>query len=418
LIDDEKVVGEKAFKWEKEFKQVMDEGGFDVVIGNPPYVRVDNLRKEDKEYWSKIFNSPEGKYDLYYLFIEKALMLLKDGGKCGFIVPNKWCAAFSAKKLRQIIFESTASCDIISVSNLDVFKDAANYPVIIILTKGKDPLKKIKVSSVFSKEDFLNQNFISYSLSKQHLSILPLKIIPINIGQKQFDLIIKLLNNREKIQQYLKISEGLRIPGELETKKIDKFEIVKQYQFDRYSEIERGSYISENNLRKVISFDSERYRNSQKNKILIAEDALRITCTIDEERRIPQGRVYFGVLVNDDVSLKYIISLLNSKLLSFIYKMLFGGMHMGGGYLRYRTEFLEQLPIQKTSKDKQNRFEEKVDKITSLIKSLKEMGDKKTDERIRIEEEIKRTDAEIDELVYQLYGITEEEKKIIEESLK
>ena len=418
VIEDEKVAKDRAFKWKKEFKQIMeDESGFDVVIGNPPYVRVDSLRKEDKEYWGVTFESPEGKYDLYYLFIESAFRFLKDGGKCGFIVPNKWCAASSAKKLREIIFKSSVTCEIISVSSLDVFKDAANYPLILILTKGKN-LKKITVSSAFLQEDFLNLNFVSYTLAKQDLSTLPSKIIPINIDQKQFDLVIKLLNNCEKLQEYLKISEGLRIPQEFETEKVDKFEIVKQYQFDRYSEIKRGSHISENNLGKVTSFESGRYKNSQKNKILIAEDALQITCTIDEKRRIPQGGVYFGVLINDNVSLKYIISLLNSKLLSFIYKTLFGGMHMGGGYLRYRTEFLEQLPIKKVSKDKQNQFEEGIDMIISLKKRLNEIGDKNTDARQRIEEEIERTDAEIDELVYKLYGITEEEKKVIEESLK
>ena len=416
IIEDEKVAKDKAFKWKKEFKQIMeDEGGFDVVIGNPPYVRVDSLRKEDKEYWDLTFDSPEGKYDLYYLFIESAFRFLKDGGKCGFIVPNKWCAASSAKKLREIIFKSSVSCELISVSNLDVFKDAANYPLILILTKGKN-LKKITVSSAFLREDFLNLNFKSYTLAKQDLFSLPSKIIPINIDQRQFDLVIRLLDNCEKLQEYLKISEGLRIPQEFETEKNDKFEIVKQYQFDRYSEIERGSYISENNLRKVTSFESGRYKNSQKDKALIAEDALQMTCSLDEKRRIPQGGVYFGVLINDDVSLKYIISLLNSKLLSFIYKTLFGGMHMGGGYLRYRTEFLEQLPIKKVSKDKQNQFVERVDRIISLKKRLCEIGDKKTDERQRIEEEVKKTDAEIDELVYKLYGITEPERKIIEDS--
>jgi len=301
LIEDEKVAGDKAFKWKDKFKKIMDEGGFDVVIGNPPYVRVDNLRKEDKEYWGITFDSPEGKYDLYYLFIESVFLWLKDGGKCGFVVPNKWCAASSAKKLREIVLKSSASCEIISVSNLDVFKDAANYPLILILTKGKD-LKKTTVSSAFLREDFLNRNFLSYTLTKQDLLSLPSKIIPINIDQKQFDLVIKLLRNCEKLQEYLKISEGLRIPQEFETEKVDKFEIVKQYQFDRYSEIERGSHISGDKLRKVTSFESVRYKNSQKDKVLIAEDALQITCTLDEKRRIPQGGVYFGVLLNDNVS--------------------------------------------------------------------------------------------------------------------
>ncbi len=91
---------------------------------------------------------------------------------------------------------------------------------------------------------------------------------------------------------------------------------------------------------------------------------------------------------------------------------------MGGGYLRYRTEFLENLPFKITDKKEQSKLLIFSDKMLSLHKRLSELGNKMTLERQRIEEEIKKTDAEIDELVYQLYGITEEEKKIIEDSLK
>ena len=154
-----------------------------------------------------------------------------------------------------------------------------------------------------------------------------------------------------------------------------------------------------------------------KEKILIAEDSLCISATIDTNGCIPQGGVYFAVLTKE-TSLKYLLSLLNSRLLSVIYKILYGGMHMGGGYLRYRSEFLNYLPIKLALESQQQQLIKLTDKMLSLNKSLSEIGDKKTDERARIEEEIKKIDVEIDELVYKLYGITEEEKKIIEESLQ
>lgn len=91
---------------------------------------------------------------------------------------------------------------------------------------------------------------------------------------------------------------------------------------------------------------------------------------------------------------------------------------MGGGYLRYRTEFLEQLPIKIVPEPQQRPLVKLVNEMLALNKRLNELGDKQTNERQKIEEEIKKTDAEIDELVYKLYGITGEEKKIIEDSLK
>ena len=90
---------------------------------------------------------------------------------------------------------------------------------------------------------------------------------------------------------------------------------------------------------------------------------------------------------------------------------------MGGGYLRYRSEFLEQLPFKIVTESHQQPILKLVDRMLSLNKQLQSLGDKKTAQTAKLEEEIKRTDQEIDELVYKIYGITEEEKKIIEESL-
>ena len=91
---------------------------------------------------------------------------------------------------------------------------------------------------------------------------------------------------------------------------------------------------------------------------------------------------------------------------------------MGGGYMRYRTEFLEHLPIRIASTIQQQNMIKLADKMLSLNKRLSEIGEKRTDERAKVEQEIKKTDSEIDELIYGIYGITETEKKIIEDSLK
>lgn len=415
LINDRKIAGDDAFNWEDEFKEIMSNGGFDIVIGNPPYIRVDSLAEKDKIYWKKRFKSSQGKYDIYYLFIESVFRWLKNNGYCGFIVPNKFCAASSAEILRDTIINNSDDCRIISVSNLDVFKDASNYPVILLLTKGNG-IKKIDIEYVLKEEEFLKKNFAGYHL-KNELEFLPSEIFPININQNEFDLVVKILKKNEKLLKYLKISEGLRIPPKLEDENVNDIEILKQFQFNKYSPISKGTYISKENLEKAVSKTSERYVNSLKDKIVIAEDALSITAVIDDKKRLPQGGVYFGVPIQNTFYLKYLLGLLNSKLLSYVYKILFGGMHMGGGYLRYRTEFLEQLPVKILSEKEQQPLIKLVDKMLSLNKKLSEMK-AKTDERAKLEEQIKKMDSEIDKLVYKLYGITEEEKKIIEESLK
>lgn len=104
LIDDEAVADDKAFKWEEEFKAVFDDGGFDVVIGNPPYVQSHSLDDITKEYIYKHFLSAEYQINTYAIFMEKMLFLLKDKGKYSAIIPNYWISTKYDSKLRQFLF--------------------------------------------------------------------------------------------------------------------------------------------------------------------------------------------------------------------------------------------------------------------------------------------------------------------------
>jgi len=345
LIDDYKV-SNKAFKWNsrEKFGEIMRNGGFDIVVGNPPYVRVDNLDKKDKEYWKQKFDSSKGKYDLYYLFVEKVFNLLKNEGNLGFIIPNKFCAASSAKELRKILINNSEIIKIISVSKLPIFKEASNYPIVLLSKKG-EKAKSLDVGFALKEKEIIDENFTNYSLGQKDIESLPDKLLPINTTQPQINLVIKLLRNNNLLEGSLIIQEGLRIPSQYENEGQGDFEILKQYQFGRYSSILKGTFISKKDLRKVTSENSTRYKNSLVDKIVIAEDALFITSTIDIKKMIPQGGIYFASLLSDSVDLEYFLALLNSKLFSFVYKVLFGGMHMGGGYLRYRTEFLGKLPL-------------------------------------------------------------------------
>ena len=80
----------RCLTWDKAFPDVMKNGGFDVIIGNPPYVRIQTLPKDEVTYFGDKFESAKGIYDIYLLFIEQAFRLLRKGGVAGFILPNKF----------------------------------------------------------------------------------------------------------------------------------------------------------------------------------------------------------------------------------------------------------------------------------------------------------------------------------------
>ncbi len=124
------------FNWEQEFRKVMEEGGFDVVIGNPPYVGFQGF-EEDKPYLRERFKSAIGRFDVYIPFIERGLQLLKEGGLLGFICPTNFMKRQHGQALRELLRLSCKVESIVDFEHSQVFEDALNYTCILIIRKVK-----------------------------------------------------------------------------------------------------------------------------------------------------------------------------------------------------------------------------------------------------------------------------------------
>jgi type I restriction-modification system DNA methylase subunit len=404
-----------AFDWDKEFPEIFKSGGFDCVIGNPPYIRADIISDNIKNYIAKQYISAKGKYDLYYLFIERSLFLINNKGFFSFIIPNRFTTSDSGYELRNLIINNVKKIYINSLSSIRVFKKASVYPNILIV-KEKDTFAEkleVQITSVQSELYLTDNNLV---LNMRDIKLLPNYIFPINCSLGILKIFFKL-SKIQKLSDILMIQEGLRIPPDLENN--DKgFHIVKQYQFCRYSPITTGSFITEKDLTKCVSKTSSRFINCNKDKIIFAEDALRIEAILDNSNSLCQGGVYFATLLECTINLKFLLGLLNSKLLTCIYKNLFAGMHMGGGYLRFRTNFLNQLPIVEI--DFSNKVERELhDKIIELVDQMleiqKQLHSAKTEsDKQFYQKKADIIDKQIDTLVYELYGLTAEEIKIVE----
>ncbi len=136
LIDDPEIAGEKAFDWNKEYKEIMDEGGFDVIIGNPPYVfGREKFTQGEKDYFNNCFETSEYQINTFIIFIEKAIKLLNNGGYLGFIIPNSLLKLSSISKLRKYILENSKICNIVTLEGYS-FDNVNVETVIIILQKG------------------------------------------------------------------------------------------------------------------------------------------------------------------------------------------------------------------------------------------------------------------------------------------
>src|SRR5690554_505007 len=231
LIDDKKVAGDKAFNWEKEFPDVFERGGFDVVIGNPPYVNLERLKETSLELAKKDFITFDKRGDLYCVFVEKGFRILKESGVISYIMPNKWLQANYGRGLRKLFLEKNLE-EIIDFGDFQIFEGATTYPCIfnafneiasdkikISVLKDAGPTdfnsNVLNAREVFNKVDFTTDTWvISSKFEKELLGRLERSFSTIN-SMKSYRGVLTGLSEAFLISQEIKdeliLSDGRAI---------------------------------------------------------------------------------------------------------------------------------------------------------------------------------------------------------------
>jgi len=148
LIDDPAVAGEKAFDWTKEFPEIMAQGGFDVVVGNPPYVPSHSISDTYKRFYNENYETAEYQMNTFSLFIERSIKLLRERGFYSLIVPNYWLSTRYDEKLRKFVFIRNHVFEVLNVFN--IFEEASVDTLIITGKKNNilDSLHKTCIKSL------------------------------------------------------------------------------------------------------------------------------------------------------------------------------------------------------------------------------------------------------------------------------
>jgi len=138
IFDEEEIYRVNAFDWDAEFPDIMEKGGFDAVIGNPPYIRIQAMKEwtlESVEHYKiKYETAKKGNYDIYVLFVEKGLSLILKNGVLGFILPNKFFSTDYGKAIRQIVSKNKALVQLIDFGYAQVFEQATTYTCLLFLS--------------------------------------------------------------------------------------------------------------------------------------------------------------------------------------------------------------------------------------------------------------------------------------------
>ena len=186
LIDDYEVAGDKAFNWQKEFPTVFEKGGFDVVIGNPPYVQLQSLGKAGEDLKKCGYETFHKGGDLYCLFTERGYQILRSRGIQSFIMPNKWMIVSYGQPLRKFL-SSTGMIQMLNFGDIQFFEGAATIVCIFVTQKTK-PQERLKVLSLNQRNysgDFFSDIYTnSYNYSSSHFTEKEWIIKPLDIALK------------------------------------------------------------------------------------------------------------------------------------------------------------------------------------------------------------------------------------------
>lgn len=208
LIDDPGIAGDKAFNWDNEFIEIMNNGGFDVIIGNPPYVSTKQIPPNEREYfWNKYKNILSSEMDLYELFMFKSLSeLLKEGGYLGFITPNSFYSTTSFALLRSYLLSNFELIQVLDFPYRFYPFDDANTETCIHIYKKVSPTKNITKLMTAKKEKDYSGIIIGeeYELEQEKFE----EIFEGKIVTKPSSILVKILAQKHKLLNFASTHKG------------------------------------------------------------------------------------------------------------------------------------------------------------------------------------------------------------------
>lgn len=490
LIDDPEVAGDKAFSWDEEFPDVFANGGFDVVIGNPPYVSLYNMDSRQRKFFDSSDSYPSTllKYDLYILFFDKGFSILKEKGHLSYIIPSVVLYVPYAQNLREIITLNYKIKTIVDFTGFKVFSDAMVESCILSIKKSK-PIKQESIEVRKPKVEIFDFHDNVKRIRQEIFLKTEGNQFRIDLDEKSIKLVEKIRKQSVPLESIYYVSKGIVAYSKVDDRKKGDFVHSKKVN-EKCRQFLEGRDVS----RYLIEFDSKYLEYDREimsrptfpelhenPKIIIRAISGGLNGTYDgngffidqkliicSDRKLIKQHIASGkkpkTKILDDIdSIDYhsTLGILNSKLSSFYYlKMLKGGVSI-------LPEDIRQFPIFPYSKNRkelslvvksmldltqnlsslrneyikllQSKFD--IDKPSRKLQSwheltfkqfLKELKKKKVELSLdkeaewmeyfnkqkakadELKSQIAQTDKEIDTMVYELYGLSEEEIRVIE----
>jgi len=429
------------FDWEMGFRDIVKGGGFEVVIGNPPWIDIKGLNPVLVDYYFRHYRSAENRMNIYAVFIERAMQFLKSGGLFGYIIPNSLLTQSSYTKLRKMILSGYRLRTIVRLPD-NVFDNVVAETMILLLSKGKAMKRDSCEIIVYDRGQTIEN--IELKLARQHSLVEQnkwsdgnLSVLNIFSTARELSLAEKISRCGVPLEEQCDFCLGLtpydkykgHTKAQIEqrafhsARKKDKTfkrllsgEDISRYfvQWGGKEWISYGDWLGAPREKRF--FTEPRVVVRQ----IISGNPLRIYAGYCEEE-LYNTQIAFNILLRNEssFSLKYILAILNSNLMNFYHK---------NKFLDQSKEVFQKILIQNArrfpiraidigSLADRRMHQEIAGLVERMLDLLRELHKANFDsEKEPIQRQIAATDKKIDKLVYELYGLTEEEIKIVEKS--